>query len=141
MIGDDPILQSLVERVRAARADRTALCIRGGNSKAFYGEAAQGAAFDVTALRGISSYEPTELVVTARCGTPLAELEAALAERGQCLPFEPPHFGPTATVGGMVSAGLAGPARAAAGGVSDYVLGATLLNGRAEVNGLFWYFR
>ncbi len=130
---DDPILQVLVDRVRAARADRMPLCIRGGGSKGFYGEAAQGDAFDVTALRGISSYEPTELVVTARCGTPLAELEAVLAERGQCLPFEPPHFGPAATVGGMVSAGLAGPARAAVGGVGDYVLGATLLNGRAEV--------
>jgi glycolate oxidase FAD binding subunit len=68
-----------------------------------------------------------------RAGTPLAELEAALAEQGQCLPFEPPRFGPGSTVGGMVAAGLAGPARATAGGVRDYVLGATLLNGRAEV--------
>ena len=133
MTHDDPVPQALVDRVRAARADRTPLCIRGGDSKGFYGEAAQGASFDVTALRGISSYEPTELVVTARCGTPLAELEAALAEHGQCLPFEPPHFGPGATVGGMVGAGLAGPARAAVGGVGDYVLGATLLSGRAEV--------
>ncbi len=133
MTSDDPTLQSLVDRVRAARADGAALAICGGGSKRFYGEAAQGDAFDVTALRGISSYEPTELVVTARCGTPLAELEAALAEAGQCLPFEPPHFGPSATVGGMVSAGLSGPARAAVGSVRDYVLGATLLNGRAEV--------
>jgi len=133
MTPDDPTLQMLVDRVRAARADGQPLCIRGGGSKAFYAEAARGEAFDVTALRGISSYEPTELVITARCGTALAELEAVLAERGQCLPFEPPHFGPGATVGGMVAAGLAGPARAAVGGVGDYVLGATLLNGRAEV--------
>jgi glycolate oxidase FAD binding subunit len=84
-------------------------------------------------LAGISSYEPSELVVTARAGTPLAELEAALAEKGQCLPFEPPRFDDTSTVGGMVAAGLAGPARAAVGGVRDYVLGAVLLNGRAEV--------
>jgi glycolate oxidase FAD binding subunit len=91
-------------------------------------------------LAGISSYEPSELVVTARGGTPLAELEAVLAEQGQCLPFEPPRFVDPAnasvrggTVGGMVAAGLAGPARAAAGGVRDHVLGATLLNGRAEV--------
>jgi glycolate oxidase FAD binding subunit len=130
---DDPALQSLIDRVRAARADRTALAIRGGGSKCFYGEAGQGEPLDVTALRGISSYEPTELVVSARCGTPLAELEAALAERGQCLPFEPPHFGAAATVGGMIAAGLAGPPRAAVGGVRDYVLGATLLNGRAEL--------
>ena len=130
---DDPALQSLIARVRAARADRTPLAIRGGGSKSFYGEAAQGEPFDVTALAGISSYEPTELVVSARCGTPLAELEAALAERGQRMPFEPPHFGSAATVGGMVAAGLAGPPRAAVGGVRDYVLGATLLNGRGEV--------
>jgi glycolate oxidase FAD binding subunit len=130
---DDPVLQGFVERVRAARADATPLCIRGGGSKHFYGNAVQGEPLDVSTLRGISSYEPTELVVSARCGTPLAELEAVLAERGQCLPFEPPHFGDTATVGGMVAAGLAGPARAAVGGVRDYVLGATLLNGRAEV--------
>ena len=150
----DPALQRLIEQVRAARADGTSLDIRGGGTKTWYGEAPQGAPLDVTGLRGISSYEPTELVVTVRAGTPLAELEAALAEKGQCLPFEPPRFdavgvastegaaggvggtgGGTAggTVGGMVAAGLAGPARAAVGGVRDYVLGATLLNGRAEV--------
>jgi FAD/FMN-containing dehydrogenase len=150
----DPALQRLIEQVRAARADGTVLDIRGGGTKTWYGEAPQGAPLDVTGLRGISSYEPTELVVTVRAGTPLAELEAALAEKGQCLPFEPPRFdavgvastegaaggvggtgGGTAggTVGGMVAAGLAGPARAAVGGVRDYVLGATLLNGRAEV--------
>jgi len=133
MSTDEPALQALVDRVRAARVDRTRLAIRGGGSKDFYGEAAQGETLDVTGLRGVSSYEPTELVVTARCGTPLAELEAMLAERGQCLPFEPPHFGRAATVGGMVAAGLAGPPRAAVGGVRDYVLGATLLSGRAEV--------
>ena len=90
---------------------------------------------DVRPLAGISSYEPSELVVTVRGGTLLADLEAALAEKGQCLPFEPPRFAQGGTVGGMVSAGLAGPARAAVGGVRDYVLGAKLLNGRAELLG------
>ncbi|MFT3663560.1 glycolate oxidase subunit GlcE [Piscinibacter sp.] len=130
---DDPALQTLVERVRHAQAHRTPLCIQGGGSKRFYGEAPAGEPLDVRALAGISSYEPTELVVTARCGTPLAELEAALAGKGQCLPFEPPRFAPGGTVGGMVAAGLSGPSRAAVGAVRDYVLGATLLNGRAEV--------
>ncbi len=130
---DDPVLQSLIDRVHAARAGRAPLAIRGGGSKSFYGETARGEPFDVTVLRGVSSYEPTELVVSARCGTPLAELEAVLAKHGQCLPFEPPHFGSAATVGGMIAAGLAGPPRAAVGGVRDYVLGATLLNGRGEV--------
>ncbi len=129
----DAALSRLVEQVQAARAARTALDIRGGHTKGFYGGSPRGEPLDVKPLAGISSYEPTELVVTARGGTPLAELEAALAEKGQCLPFEPPRFGDTGTVGGMVAAGLAGPARAAVGSVRDYVLGATLLNGRAEV--------
>ncbi len=129
----DAALAQLVDQVLSARAQRGVLDIRGSGSKAFYGEAARGEALDATALAGISSYEPTELVVSARCGTTLAELEAALAERGQCLPFEPPHFGPGATVGGMVATGLSGPARASVGAVRDYVLGATLLSGRGEV--------
>lgn len=129
----DPVLQDFIDRVQAARADGVPLDIRGSGSKGFYGEPAVGEPFDVRGLSGISSYEPTELVVTARCGTPLAELEAVLAEKGQCLPFEPPQLGPGATVGGMVAAGLSGPSRAAVGSVRDYVLGAALLNGRAEV--------
>jgi glycolate oxidase FAD binding subunit len=129
----DPALQRLVEQVRSAVASRQLLDIRGGGTKAFYGGEPIGDVLDVRALSGISSYEPSELVVTVRAGTSLAELEAALAEQGQCLPFEPPRFAPGSTVGGMVAAGLAGPARAAVGGVRDYVLGATLLSGRAEL--------
>ncbi len=95
--------------------------IRGGGTKDFYGGAPVGERLDATALSGISSYEPTELVVTARAGTALADLEAALAQCGQCLPFEPPRFSAGGTVGGMVAAGLAGPARASAGSVRDHV--------------------
>ncbi|WP_353093468.1 glycolate oxidase subunit GlcE [Methylibium sp.] len=134
---DDPALRALVERVRAAQADGSALEIAGHGSKAFYGGPRHGEALHTTGLTGISSYEPTELVVSARAGTPIAELEAALAEQGQCLPFEPPRFriGSVAkgTVGGLVAAGLSGPSRASVGAVRDHVLGATLLNGRAEV--------
>ncbi len=133
----EPSLQTLSERVRAAAADHTPLRIRGGGSKDFYGQSLQGELLDTRAHSGIVSYEPSELVVTVRAGTPLAELEAALAEKGQCLPFEPPHFNATrpstATVGGMVAAGLSGPARASVGAVRDYVLGAVLLNGRGEL--------
>ena len=129
----DAALDAIVDRVRAARADKTPLAITGGGTKAFYGGPVQGTPLDVRPLAGISSYEPSELVVTVRAGTPLAELEAALAEKGQCLPFEPPRFAAGGTVGGMVAAGLSGPARPAVGGVRDYVLGATLLNGKAEV--------
>ena len=133
----DLALAPIVDRVRAAAADHTPLRIRGGGTKDFHGLALRGEVLDTRALRGIVSYEPSELVVTVRAGTPLAELEAALAEQGQCLPFEPPHFARTAadaaTVGGMVAAGLSGPARASVGAVRDYLLGVTLLNGRAEL--------
>jgi len=133
MIDDDPALSRLIDRVRAAQQSGTPLCIRGGGTKDFYGAAPQGELLGTAELAGISSYQPTELVVTARCGTPLAELEAALAEKGQCLPFEPPRFSAGGTVGGMVAAGLSGPSRASVGAVRDYVLGATLLNGQGEV--------
>ena len=130
---NDPALQVLIDRVRSARAAGAQLRIRGGGSKDFYGEVPQGEPLDTRVLEGTSSYEPTELVVTTRCGTALAELEALLAAQGQCLPFEPPHFGSGATVGGMVAAGLSGPSRASVGSVRDHVLGATLLNGKGEV--------
>lgn len=121
------------ERVRAAAAAGTPLCLRGGGSKAFYGGALAGEACDLDANRGVVAYEPTELVVTARGGTPLAELETMLAGEGQHLAFEPPHFGAGATAAGCVAAGLAGPRRANAGGVRDFVLGVKLLDGRGEV--------
>ena len=139
-IVQEPALRGLIERVQQARASRGTLCIRGRGTKDFYGDAPRGESLDMAVLSGISSYEPTELVVTVRAGTPLAELEAVLAERGQCLAFEPPRFEDAGqagarggTVGGMVAAGLSGPARAAVGSVRDHVLGATLLNGKAEV--------
>jgi glycolate oxidase FAD binding subunit len=133
MDAEDSALAHLVDQVNGARAGRAALDIRGGNTKRFYGEPAVGAPINTSALSGITSYEPTELVVTARAGTRLSELEAALEEKGQCLPFEPPRFGADGTVGGMVAAGLSGPARASAGSVRDHVLGLTVLNGRGEV--------
>lgn len=123
----------LIERIREAAATRMALCIRGGGSKTFYGRRCEGASLDVSGHRGVISYEPSELVITARAGTPLAEIQALLAQNGQLLPFEPPHFGPNATLGGMVAAGLSGPRRPWGGSVRDAVLGVKLLNGRGEV--------
>ena len=131
----DHALQTLTDRIHAARADGTALQIRGGGSKRFLGTS-QGEVLDTRALNGVISYEPSELVVTVAAGTPLDELEALLAENGQYLPFEPPHFrwnpDSRATVGGMVACGLAGPARASVGGVRDYVLGLKLINGLGQ---------
>jgi glycolate oxidase FAD binding subunit len=129
-------LNTLIDAVRQAGADGRVLRLRGGGTKDFWGQSLTGDVLDTRAYRGIVSYEPSELVVTVRGGTPLAELEAALAEKGQCLAFEPPHFGQDtatgATVGGMVAAGLSGPARATAGAVRDYVLGARFINGLGE---------
>jgi len=121
-----------IERIRAAAAAGTPLRIRGGGTKDFLGERLEGELLQTRGFAGIVNYEPSELVVTVRTGTLLAELEAALAERGQCLPFEPPHFAAGATVGGMVATGLSGPARASVGSVRDFVLGLQVVNGRGE---------
>ncbi len=131
-------LIGLAERVRQAAASGTRLRIRGGETKNHLAGVSDAPALDLRSWSGIVDYAPSELVVTARAGTPLVELERVLAERGQCLPFDPPRFvdesgQPAGTVGGMVAAGLAGPGRAAVGGVRDYVLGVLLLSGRGEL--------
>jgi glycolate oxidase FAD binding subunit len=124
--------ERLRERIREAAGRAAPLRLRGAGSKDFYGGTLRGEVLDTRAHAGIVDYEPTELVVTARCGTPLAELEGALAAQGQMLAFEPPHFGSGATLGGCVAAGLSGPRRAAAGALRDFVLGARLIDGRAR---------
>ncbi|MEW6761643.1 MAG: glycolate oxidase subunit GlcE [Pseudomonadota bacterium] len=126
-------IEQFQERVRAASADKTPLRIRGGGSKDWYGQRLEGEILDTRGYTGVIDYEPTELVITARCGTPLAEIEALLGERKQMLAFEPPHFGLEATLGGTIAAGLAGPRRANSGGVRDFVLGAKLLDGKGDV--------
>ncbi|MBK5939831.1 glycolate oxidase subunit GlcE [Halochromatium roseum] len=126
--------QALIEQVNAARASGTTLAIHGGKTKAFYGNPVQAdAELDCSSHRGVIAYEPTELAITVRAGTPLAEVEALLAEQGQEFPFEPPHFGERATIGGMVAAGLSGPRRPYAASVRDAVLGVRMLNGKGEV--------
>jgi len=125
-------LQAWVERIQAAAASGTALRFRGGGTKDFYGQRLEGEILDTRSHTGIVNYEPTELVVTVRAGTPLAELEQALTDQGQMLGFEPPHFGDGATVGGCIAAGLSGPRRAAAGSVRDFVLGTSLIDGRGQ---------
>jgi glycolate oxidase FAD binding subunit len=133
MSAQDPVLARLVDRVDGAREHHAPLEIRGGGTKRFLGGSPVGEPLDMTELKGITSYEPTELVVTARSGTRLTDLESVLEEQGQCLPFEPPRFAAGGTLGGMVASGLSGPARASVGSVRDHVLGVTLLNGRGEV--------
>ena len=122
-------LARLQDRIRAAAADKRALCIRGGGTKDFYGEAVVGEPLDVSELTGIVSYAPAELVITARAGTPLAEVEAALDAHDQMLAFEPPHHGSATTLGGVIAAGFSGPRRAAAGSARDFVLGVRIVDG------------
>jgi len=125
-------LEFFVERIQAAVAARTPLRLRGAGSKDWYGSLLAGEVLETGGYSGLVAYAPEELCLTARCGTPLTEIEDVLAERGQMLPFEPPHFG-KATFGGMLAAGLAGPRRQQAGGVRDAILGVRLVDGRGDV--------
>lgn len=120
-------------QILAAGTDRRPLEIRGGGSKNWYGQQVQGELLDTRAYSGIVDYEPTELVMTARCGTPLVEIEVLLAQHQQMLAFEPPHFGSGATFGGMVASGLSGPSRQTAGALRDFVLGAVLMDGKGDI--------
>ena len=137
MADTDAGIRQLADRVRDAAARGARLRIRGGGSKDWYGQRPEGEILDTRAYAGIVDYEPTELVITARCGTPLAEIEAVLAERKQMLAFEPPHFAHFgdggATLGGTIAAGLSGPRRASSGALRDFVLGAKLLDGKGDI--------
>jgi glycolate oxidase FAD binding subunit len=135
----DFVLSELCQQVLAARGAERPVLIRGGNTKAFYGEPIGRREFpsavvlDMSAYHGIVNYQPSELVITVRAGTLLSDVEQALDEQGQMLAFEPPRFGPSSTIGGCVAAGLSGPRRMAAGSLRDFVLGARLLDSSATV--------
>ncbi|HEY1147260.1 MAG TPA: glycolate oxidase subunit GlcE [Pseudoduganella sp.] len=127
------IVEQFREQVRAASATGAPLRIRGGGTKDWYGQALVGSVLDTRAYAGVVDYEPTELVITVRCGTLLSEVEALLTQHRQMLAFEPPRFGSASTIGGVVACGLSGPRRASAGAVRDFVLGAQLMDGRGEL--------
>lgn len=127
------LVSAWVEKIRHAAGSATPLSIEGGGSKRFLGRSVDADVLNVAGNVGIVSYEPTELVVTVRGGTPLAELEGVLAGQNQFLAFEPPHFGPRATVAGCIAAGLSGPRRATVGAVRDFVLGVKIIDGRGEI--------
>ncbi|MGO1463025.1 MAG: glycolate oxidase subunit GlcE [Marinobacter sp.] len=126
--------QQLQEQVLQARTRAEKLNIVGGGTKGFMGREAntQAGTLDMSEHTGIVDYHPVELVMTVRAGTTLSDIEAALAEQGQALHFEPPHFGPGSTIGGTLACNLSGPARPWAGSVRDQVLGTRLLNGKGE---------
>ena len=126
------VLNDIKAQIRSAAHGGDKLAIHGGGSKTFYGEALLGQPLDVSAYQGIVAYEPSELYLSARCGTPLLDIEQALAEKGQMLAFEAPHFA-GATAGGCVASALAGPRRAYSGAVRDYVLGLKLIDGHGDL--------
>ena len=122
----------LQSRILEAYSNDSLIKIKGGNSKSFYGNPVTGDVIDVTKHCGVVEYEPTELVVTARCGTRLAELKKVLADAGQMLAFEPPSYADTATLGGIIATGLSGPRRPFSGAVRDSILGVQIINGKGE---------
>ena len=128
----DTFIPGLCARIADAAERKVALRIRGGGTKDFYGAPAKGELTDVAGYAGIVAYEPRELVLTVRAGTPLANVESELARERQMLPFEPPHFREGATIGGIVATGLSGPRRPYAGAVRDFVLGTRIVNGKGE---------
>ena len=123
----------LQEQVVKAFENKTPLRIVAGDSKAFYGNKVSGEKLDVTQHSGIIEYYPSELVITARCGTKLEEIEAALKENKQMLAFEPPMHSENTTFGGCIATGLSGPRRAFSGSARDFVLGTEIINGKGEI--------
>lgn len=130
---DRDISEALQAEVTSAVARAEPLCLRGGGSLEFYGRTPRGRVLEVGGHRGIVHYAPSELVITARAGTPIAEIERTLAEHGQMLAFEPPRYTARATLGGIVAANLSGPRRVACGAARDSVLGCRIINGRGEI--------
>ena len=131
------ISQQLQQQVQHAFERKKALSIIGGNSKAFYGRTderiASAETIDLSDHRGVLNYEPTELVITARAGTPLHEIEKVLEDNGQMLPFEPPAYADSATIGGTIACNLSGPRRAYTGAARDFLLGCKIINGKGEI--------
>jgi glycolate oxidase FAD binding subunit len=129
---NDSFIPDLCDRIRGAASRKERLRIRGGGTKDFYGARVDGEVVEMSGYAGVVAYEPKELVLTVRAGTRLAEVESTLASQRQMLPFEPPHFGMGASIGGVVASGLSGPRRPYAGSVRDFVLGTRVVNGKGE---------
>ena len=126
------IRELIASRVKDAYEKGCALKIHAGNTKDFYGRNIKGIPLSLSEHTGIVEYEPSELYITARSGTPLKEIEHVIEKENQILPCEPPHFGAAATVGGMVAAGLSGPRRVSSGAIRDCILGVEIINGKGE---------
>ena len=127
------VLNLFKEQIQSAISKQKTINICGGNTKNWYGDLPSGDVLNTKQYSGILDYQPEELVITACAGTPLKEVELALASKNQYFPFEPPHYGENATIGGMIAAGLAGPGRGQFGGLRDYVLGTKIMDGNSQI--------
>ena len=128
------LTNEFVAQIRDAAATQCSLNIEGAGSKRWYGNPVVAQrSLATTGHHGIVDYDPAELVLTARSGSTLVDIEAALAERGQMLPFEPPRYAPESTLGGAIATALSGPSRPYAGGVRDFVLGMHVIDGKGDV--------
>jgi glycolate oxidase FAD binding subunit len=131
---EQDLTDDLRQQVQQAAATGTALRIVGNDSKAFYGGDCQATApLPMAGHCGIIDYERSELVVTARAGTPLSDIKSLLAQHRQMLAFEPPGYGEQATIGGTLACGFSGPRRPFAGSARDFMLGCRIINGEGEV--------
>ena len=132
MPDSNPMIAHFREQILQAANDHTPLSIEGSGSKSWYGNANKYTKLNTQSYAGILEYQPEELVITACAGTPLKEIEAALIEKNQMLAFEPPYFGESATFGGAIAAGLAGPNRMSVGNLRDFVLGVRMMDGKGQ---------
>jgi glycolate oxidase FAD binding subunit len=126
------MIETWQARIKEAAARKAPLQLRGGGSKDGMGEVVQGEVFDTRAYAGVVAYEPSELVITVCCGTPLAEVEKTMHDAGQMLAFEAPYAKHGATIGGAFASGLSGPRRPYSGAVRDFVLGAEIIDGKGD---------
>ena len=127
------ITEQLQKQILSASKSQKSLRIEGNNTKAFIGNASDGEIISSQRHQGVLSYDPSELVIKVRSGTRLDDINEVLAEHKQSLPFEPNTFDGNATIGGTVACNISGPARAYKGAARDYLLGASIINGKAEV--------
>lgn len=130
---NNTIEAELASQVTAASQTQSPLKIIAGRSKTFYGNAVQGEQLDISRHSGIIEYQPSELVITARSGTKLTDIEQTLADNNQMLAFEPPMHNNDASYGGAIATGLSGPRRAFTGATRDFVLGTRIINGKGEI--------
>ncbi len=133
MIVEKDLASSIQHSIVQAKNNKAALQIICGGSKSFYGRQPVGTPLSIAGHQGVINYYPSELVITARTGTLLSDIEHLLAEHGQMLAFDPPYFSSQASLGGAIACGFSGSRRPYYGSARDFVLGCKLIDGQGRV--------